>query len=63
MAETKIPHIVGKPDGWTPQTELEHFMPCPVCGAVFDMRDLSAVFEHWHEGPENLFSEEAPHVT
>lgn len=44
----------GVPTGWTPQTELEHFMQCPVCGEWFDMRDLGKALEHWHEGPEPL---------
>lgn len=52
MDEAKIPRIVGKPDGWKPITELGHFMTCPVCGLVFDMRELENVGRHWHEGPE-----------
>ncbi|MEH2508718.1 hypothetical protein V1291_000072 [Nitrobacteraceae bacterium AZCC 1564] len=41
----------GQPTGWQPQTELEHFMQCPVRGEWFDVRDLEKVLEHWHEGP------------
>jgi hypothetical protein len=51
MAEKIEARITGKSlDG--PVTELEHFDKCPVCGGVFDMRDLRQVFEHWHDGPE-----------
>ena len=39
-------------DGWTPQTELEHFMQCPVCDQMFDMRRLDQVAQHIHDGPE-----------
>ena len=50
MDEKKIPRIVGKPDRLTPQNDLEHFMRCPVCGVVFDMRRLDKAFEHLHDG-------------
>jgi hypothetical protein len=55
----KMPHIlhgqvIGKPDGWQPSNETEHFMDCPVCGQNFDMRDLGQALEHWHEGPSSL---------
>jgi hypothetical protein len=49
----------GKPYGWTPQTELEHFMRCPVCHKWFDMRDLVEAFEHYHDGPELQQNEKA----
>lgn len=54
--------IRGKPDGWTPQTELEHFMKCPVCHEWFDCRDPANIAQHWHEGPEepNASSEPSP---
>jgi hypothetical protein len=42
----------GKPSGWTPKTELEHFMTCPVCGEVFDCRKLEQAIMHMHDGPE-----------
>jgi uncharacterized C2H2 Zn-finger protein len=32
----------------------EHFMRCPDCGDVFDMRDLKAVFDHEHWMAEKL---------
>lgn len=57
MDETKTARIVGKPDGWVPLTELEHFMQCPLCGKMLDCRDLSDVFAHVHEGPELKFLE------
>ena len=37
--------IIGKQTGGPPLNEAEHFC----CGGYFDMRDLSAVFDH--EGP------------
>ena len=42
----------GIPTGWQPQTQLEHFMRCPVCQKFFDMRDLLQVLDHWHEGAD-----------
>lgn len=42
----------GKPFRWTPQTELDHLMRCPVCHKWFDMRKLEEAFEHMHDGPE-----------
>lgn len=50
------PPAVGKPGkivGPEPVDESEHFMKCPVCGAMFDMRDIGQVLEHdgEHEGP------------
>jgi hypothetical protein len=44
--------IIGRPSGWQPEREADHFMECPVCRRVFDMRDLAQVLEHWHDGPE-----------
>jgi len=38
--------IVGRPDGWTPQSEADHFMQCPGCGAWLDRRDLGMVLDH-----------------
>jgi hypothetical protein len=43
----------GKPLGWTPRREEDHFMRCPVCHKWFDMRDLRDAFEHWHDGPDD----------
>jgi hypothetical protein len=31
------------------QTESDHFMKCPGCGAWIDMRDLGEVIEHVHD--------------
>jgi hypothetical protein len=28
------------------ENEAEHFMPCPVCHQMLDMRDLAQVFRH-----------------
>lgn len=38
----------GKPLGPAPQSEREHFMRCPVCGKMLDMRDLGDVLDHLH---------------
>jgi hypothetical protein len=48
----------GQPTGWQPQTELEHFIQCPVCGEWFDCRDLGAAMSHLHDGPEDYVSGE-----
>ena len=29
-----------------PRGEAEHFMACPNCGAILDMRDLGQALEH-----------------
>ncbi len=36
----------GQPNGWTPESEADHFMQCPECGCWFDMRDMEIVFKH-----------------
>lgn len=51
MDEAKAPRIIGRPDGWVPERESDHFMLCPVCGGKLDCRDLSQVLKHWHDGP------------
>ena len=38
----------GKPLGWTPRDEREHFIRCPVCGQMLDMRYLGEVLDHLH---------------
>lgn len=43
----------GKPLDWTPQSEMDHFMKCPVCGEIFDVRKLEQAIMHIHDGPEN----------
>lgn len=30
--------------------DQQHYMTCPICGKDFDMRDLSQVAEHFHDG-------------
>jgi hypothetical protein len=42
---------IGKPAGWTPESDLDHFMVCPGCGAVIDMRDLGMALQHAGELP------------
>jgi methionyl-tRNA synthetase len=44
---TKLPR--GKIVGPDPDNEAEHFRQCEKCGALYDMRDLEAVFAH--DGP------------
>jgi hypothetical protein len=31
------------------QAEIEHFANCPICGVLFDMRDLGQVINHLHD--------------
>ncbi|WP_247281683.1 MULTISPECIES: hypothetical protein [unclassified Bradyrhizobium] len=38
----------GKPSGWQPRTERDHFIRCPICGKMLDMRDLGEVISHLH---------------
>jgi hypothetical protein len=45
--------IIGKPIGRQPISDADHFMVCPVCGEIFDMRDPGQAFEHLHDGPES----------
>ena len=40
--------IIGKPQGWQPEAELDHFMLCLTCGGSMDCRDLGQVMEHLH---------------
>lgn len=52
----RVPHrtIIGEPDGWTPSSEADHFIECPVCKERLDMRDLGQALDHWHEGPTSM---------
>ena len=43
--------IIGKPADWTPESDLDHFIVCPGCGAIIDMRDLGMAFQHAGELP------------
>jgi hypothetical protein len=40
----------GKDRGFNPdsgaETQADHFMQCPVCGALLDMRDLAQMLAH-----------------
>jgi len=47
------PQKPGRPDGWTPTSEVDHFEKCPMCGHMIDCRDLAEVMEHIepHEAP------------
>lgn len=46
------PLPIGQPIGWTPERESDHFMLCPVCGEMLDMRRLDQALAHWHDGPQ-----------
>lgn len=35
-------------------SEILHFERCPVCGELFDRRDLNAVRKHMHAGLEDV---------
>jgi hypothetical protein len=48
----------GEPFRWTPQTEQDHFIRCPICHKWFDMRKLEEAFEHVHDGVEVLQEQE-----
>lgn len=51
------PDIKGRPDGWRAENELDHFMVCPGCGKIFDMRDLGQALEHMHRDPAERLEE------
>jgi hypothetical protein len=38
--------IIGEVVSPTPVNEAEHFIRCPDCNGLVDMRDLAQVFEH-----------------
>lgn len=46
--------IIGElKDGQSPpRSEDNHFMVCPVCLKIFDIRILEQIMEHVHEGEE-----------
>jgi hypothetical protein len=50
---TTPPKSPGKPDGWTPASEADHFEKCPTCGHMIDCRDLAEVMQHVgpHQAP------------
>ena len=52
----KIPRNTGRDVDDPYRPEIEHFGNCPVCGALVDMRDLSALLDHVH-GQEIEFLE------
>jgi hypothetical protein len=43
--------IVGKPDGWTPQGDGDHYAYCQTCRQWFDVRELEAVL--YHDAPDH----------
>ncbi|WP_167767754.1 hypothetical protein [Bradyrhizobium frederickii] len=38
----------GKPLSRSTREEGEHFIRCPVCGKMLEMRDLGEVLDHLH---------------
>jgi hypothetical protein len=51
LPPVKPGEIIGQPNGWTPESEADHFMRCPGCGEWIDCRDLGMVFQHAGELP------------
>jgi hypothetical protein len=49
---------IGKRVGKSVKDDAEHFMRCPTCGGLIDMRDLGQVFEH--EGPLSHPTQDQP---
>jgi hypothetical protein len=47
-----IPRYTGVDADGVAETEVDHFMKCPVCEQWFDMRDLAQVAEHVHDDSE-----------
>jgi hypothetical protein len=45
----KTPRHSGRDVNSPDRPELDHFELCPVCGQLFDLRDLSQVRAHLHE--------------
>lgn len=38
----------GKPVGWRPQSEADHYVRCPECGMLIDIRDLGQALDDLH---------------
>jgi hypothetical protein len=47
--EKPVRAIKGKPHGWTPQGEGDHYAYCKPCRQWFDVREVEAVL--YHEKP------------
>ena len=43
---TLPPKNPGKPEGWKPTSEADHFEKCLTCGQMIDCRNLAEVMEH-----------------
>jgi hypothetical protein len=56
MRKPQLPRseVIGRPSGWTPASEQDHFMKCPGCGQWFDVRDLGQVLAHVHDAEIEL---------
>jgi hypothetical protein len=55
-----FPLYLGRDLDGIAETELDHFDNCPVCGALFDMRDLSQVLAHVHDADFGIFEGPLP---
>lgn len=51
LADSDEVCALGQPNGWKPDSELDHFTQCPGCGAWIDMRDLGMALAHAGELP------------
>ena len=51
MGDDREPCSIGVPIGWSPESEADHYMVCPGCGALIDMRDLGMALGHAGELP------------
>jgi hypothetical protein len=38
--------IIGEVVSPKPTSEAEHYLRCPACGGLFDIRDLAQVMDH-----------------
>ena len=44
--EVSVRDIRGERVGGEPEDEIEHFITCPTCAELIDMRNLAQVFDH-----------------
>ncbi|TIO11074.1 MAG: hypothetical protein E5X89_17615 [Mesorhizobium sp.] len=45
---------MGRPHDREPRAEAEHFVQCPICKQMIDMRDLGQVLHHADEAASEL---------
>ena len=60
MAQAENPMKPGRDVDSIAKTEADHFMHCPGCERWFDMRDLSQVAEHIHDGEFEIVTAKSP---